>query len=73
MGFYFDKYLNERTIAVQNNVSEEPNCLMLQDEIVEVNLKFYVTNNGSYIFKFWKGINTQGEDVFYEVEVPVVD
>lgn len=72
-GFYFDKHLNERTIAVQNNVSEGSNCLILQDNIVEANLKFYVTNNGSYIFKFWKGINSQGEDEFYEVEVPVVD
>jgi hypothetical protein len=72
-GFYYDKQLNVRTIAVQNIVTESGNCEALENEIIEQTFDFYVTNNGSYIFKFWQGTNDSGEDVFYEVEVPVVD
>jgi len=72
-GFYYDKYLNERTVAVQNIVTEAGNCQSLEDEIVEVSFDFYVTSNGSYIFKFWQGVDDNGEDIFLEIEVPVVD
>lgn len=72
-GFYYDKNLNVRTIAVQNIVTEVPNCLPLIEEIEEVSLNFYVTNNGSYIFKFWQGTDANGDDIFLEKEVPVED
>lgn len=72
-GFYYEKNLNERTIAIQNTVQEESTCTTLTDELVYATLDFYVTNNGSYVFKFWQGVDDNLEDVFYEVEVPVVD
>ena len=72
-GFYYDKYLNERTVAVQNIVTEAGNCQSLEDELVEASFDFYVTSNGSYIFKFWQGVDDNGEDIFLEIEVPVVD
>ncbi|MGV7106690.1 hypothetical protein [Flavobacterium sp. U410] len=72
-GFYYDKILNERTIAIQNIVQEESTCSTLTDELVYATLDFYVTNNGSYVFKFWQGVDDNLEDIFYEIEVPVVD
>jgi len=71
--FYYEKYLNQRTIAVQSIVAEQSNCVPLTDQIVEVNLDFIATNNGSYIFKFWQGKDANGEDIFLEIEVPVQD
>lgn len=70
---YYEKHLNERVIAVQNIVTETRNCEDLDNEIVEATFDFYVTSNGSYIFKFWKGTDDNGIDVFEEIEVPVVD
>lgn len=72
---YYEKDLNIRTIAVQTIVTERDDCTnySLQSELAEASFDFYVTNNGSYIFKFWKGIDDNGEDLFYEVEVPVID
>ncbi len=72
-GFYYDKYLNERTVAVLNLVTENNDCQPLTDVIVEASFDFYVTSNGSYIFKFWQGEDVNGQDIFYEVEVPVID
>lgn len=71
-GFYYHKDLNVRTIAVQNMVFEQNNCEPLTDVLIEQNLEFYVTNNGSYIFKFWQGKNEAGEDIYLEYEIPVI-
>uniref|UniRef100_UPI00404B3423 hypothetical protein n=1 Tax=Flavobacterium sp. TaxID=239 RepID=UPI00404B3423 len=70
-GFYYEKDLNIRTIGVQTRVLEVSNCEELTDELVEEILYFYVSSNGSYVFKFWKGKDAQGEDMFLEIEVPV--
>lgn len=72
-GFYYEKDLNIRTIAVQSIVSENSTCQELTNELVEATMYFYVTSNGSYIFKFWQGTNSNGENMFLEIEVPVVD
>lgn len=71
-GFYYEKDLNIRTIAVQNIVFNQNNCEPLTDVIVEQNLEFHVTNNGSYIFKFWQGKDSNGQDIFLEYEIPVI-
>ena len=70
-GFYYDKNLNIRTVAVRNAVVQKDNCTELTNSLIEQTLNFYVTNNGSYIFKFWQGKNDAGEDVFLEYEIPV--
>ena len=69
-GFYYEKNLNVRTIAVQTAVSENSNCLA-DTTRVEVSFNFNVTSNGSYIFKFFKGVDEAGNDLFHEVEIPV--
>lgn len=69
---YYEKNLNVRTIAIENVVFERNDCQPLNDELVEESFNFHVTNNGSYIFKFYKGKDVNGESVFEEVEVPVI-
>ena len=71
-GFYFEKNLNIRTVAVQTVVFEDnTNCEQNTGELFEETMYFYVTNNGSYIFKFWQGTNEAGEDIFLDYEIPV--
>ena len=71
-GFYYDKELNIRTIAVQSVVVESSTCETLTNDLVEDVLYFKVTSNGSYIFKFWQGKDAQGQDMYLEIEVPVI-
>ena len=72
-GIYYDKNLNVRTIGIQTTVFESTNCTPLTTEPIEVSFNFYVTNTGSYIFKFYKGEDTNGENIFEEVEIPVIN
>jgi hypothetical protein len=70
-GIYYDKNLNVRTIGIQTAVLESTNCAPLTTEPVEVSFNFLVTNTGSYIFKFYKGEDANGQNIFEEVEIPV--
>ena len=71
-GFYYDKDLNTRTIGVQTRVLDN-NCPAKVSDPVEVTFKFYVINNGSYIFKFYKGEDANGTNIFETVEIPVTN
>ncbi len=71
-GIYYEKNLNTRTIAIQTAVQNDRVCTQEIPPISEVSFNFTVTNTGSYIFKFYKGKDTAGEDIFEEVEIPVV-
>ncbi len=70
---YYLKENNERTVAAIDVVYEENNCETLENELVESTFNFIVTSNGSYIFKFWQGEDTNGEDQYLTIEVPVID
>lgn len=70
-GFYFEKDLNVRTIAVRTVIFEENTNCEATVNLFEENLSFTVTNNGNYIFKFWKGTNDAGEDIYLEYNIPV--
>lgn len=70
-GFYYEKDGFTRTVAIQSFVVELPNCTTLTGEIVGKMLKFKPTETGTYLFKFWKGKNTSGDDVFEEISVEV--
>jgi hypothetical protein len=71
-GFYYDKNLNTRTIAIQTSVLEQNNCTTpLQNPIEEI-LKFKATTETSYVFKLWKGKDASGANIFEEITVPVV-
>lgn len=71
-GIYYEKNLNTRTIAIQTALQNNQVCTQEVPPISEVSFNFTVTNTGSYIFKFYKGKDTAGEDIFEEVEIPVV-
>jgi hypothetical protein len=70
-GLYYKKYLNTRTVAIEAAVEQRNNCQPLTNEIVNYSFNFYVTSNGSYIFKFWHGKDDQGNDIYLEYEIPV--
>ncbi len=71
--FYYLKDNNERTVAPIDYVFERDDCETLNDELVEETFNFIVTSNGSYIFKFWQGEDTNGGDQYLTIEVPVTN
>lgn len=70
---YYEKELNTRIVAIQTALKDNQTCSQVLPPLSEVTFNFYVTNTGSYIFKFYKGQDIDGEDVFEEVEIPVVE
>jgi hypothetical protein len=73
---YYEKDLNIRTIAVECAVEQRNDCTDLTgtaDEVADYTFNFYVTSNGSYLFKFYQGKDENGNNIFLEYEVPVVD
>lgn len=72
-GFYYEKNLNVRTIAVQTSVIHSDSCTEMDEAPVEASFDFVPTSNGSYIFKFYKGKDQHGDNLFLEYEVPVVE
>ena len=71
--FYYYKENNERTVAPITYVFDRNDCESFIDELVEATFNFIVTSNGSYIFKFWQGEDTDGESLYLTIEVPVND
>lgn len=71
--FYYRKENNERTVAPITYVFEKNDCITLEDDLVEATFNFIVTSNGSYIFKFWQGDDSQGEPIYLTIEVPVIE
>lgn len=71
--FYYLKNNNERTVAIINYELIDDDCVILEDELVDATFNFIVTSNGSYIFKFWQGVDENNEDQYLIIEVPVID
>ena len=63
---------NTRTVAVVDTVYNDPNCSVNAEE-ASVSFNFLVLSNGPYIFQFYQGTGTNGEDQYLIVEVPVVE
>ncbi|WP_299776607.1 hypothetical protein [uncultured Formosa sp.] len=63
-----------RTIAVINRVleSSDTDCVEVNEE-VETSFTFIPEVSGPYLFKFWTGLDEDGEDVFLEVERDIAD
>lgn len=72
-GFFYEKNLNVRTIAVQTSVVELNSCMPTSQEPTIQVLKFKPAEESSYIFKLWKGKDAYGVNVYEEIEVPVVE
>lgn len=70
-GFYYEKDEFTRTVAVQSFVLEQSGCTALTNQILEQTLKFKPSDPGTYLFKFWKGKDSNGDDIFEEISVDV--
>ena len=72
---YYAKDLNIRTIAVESAVEQGNNCVDLSpaDGAANYTFNFYVTSNGSYIFKFYQGKDANGQNIYLQYEVPVTN
>lgn len=71
-GFYYEKDLNKRTIAIQTSVLEHSGCGPAPVSRLTEILNFKPTTESSYVFRLWKGKDASGQDVFEETEIPVV-
>ncbi|MDI1254759.1 MAG: hypothetical protein PSV16_01550 [Flavobacterium sp.] len=73
-GLYFEKEGDTRTIGFQCSVMENSNCQPLDyQNPYEVKFNFQVLNAAgtSYTFKFYKGEDANGNNLFDEVVIPV--
>jgi len=71
----FDVSKNEQTIivGVVNNYSSVNNNCSTNGNLQEAaKLNFVVEREDFYIFKFWQGKSSVGEDVFLTKEVPII-
>jgi len=74
-GFYYNSYLNTRTVAVQSVVVNQSNCVEIDvdEPALQNTFEFNVVYNETYLFKFYKGKDENGNEIFEEVEIPVTD
>jgi len=76
-GIYYLKYNNERTVAIISTVFEgNGNCETYEANLVpleDASFNFLPTEIGSYIFKFWKGLDADGQDEYLIMEIPVIE
>jgi len=63
---------NEVTIGVVNNSkTSSSNCSNNGDLSKTTSLNFVAERDDFYIFKFWKGLNSVGEDEFIIKQIPI--
>ncbi|MFN3755863.1 MAG: hypothetical protein ACK4RM_02795 [Flavobacterium sp.] len=76
-GFFYDTYFSTRTIAIQAIVDQQRPCVELDENtpLSEASFQFKALQHpgSSYIFRFYKGKNQDGENIFEEVLIPVED
>ena len=68
----FDINNNERTVVVVNTVYTDIVCTQVS-EPVTVSFDFVVVSTETYLFKFYQGTDSEGQDQYLLVEVPVVE
>lgn len=69
-GYYYSIEGYTRTCAIEFARMNESNCQ--EDQMVyEVPLNFKPPSTGTYLFRFWDGMNTDGTDHFFEAEAVV--
>jgi hypothetical protein len=69
-GLYYEYQDTTRVVAVNSRVRLDVACT---EEIRQEEYTFPVNVNQEedYVFKFWKGVDNDGENIFEEVVVPV--
>ncbi len=69
--FIFQPDGNTRTVAVVDDVFFNENCSQNTVD-ASVSFDFFVTSEETYVFQFFQGTSSNGEDQFLIIEVPVV-
>lgn len=71
--FYYNSIGNERTVAVYCSKVSNSNCIdgSGNDYPLTVPLSFKPKTTGTYHFRFWTGVDTNGTDQYIEHEVVV--
>ncbi|AWG20888.1 hypothetical protein FFWV33_04680 [Flavobacterium faecale] len=72
-GIVYNKEDKTRTIAVQTAVKDNEVCTTEVPPLSDLSFTFLPTELGSYIFKFYKGKNTDGTNKFESVEIQVTE
>ncbi|TRW22128.1 hypothetical protein FMM05_18240 [Flavobacterium zepuense] len=78
-GFYYDidATNNARVVAIQSKVFEQNDCVAIEGSLPEVatlNFECPTQYTGTaYTFKFYKGLDANGNQEFLEVEVPITE
>ena len=71
-GFDVSKNVNTIVVGVVNNYSSVINNCSTNGNLQETaKLNFVVEREDFYIFKFWQGKSSVGEDIFLTKEVPI--
>lgn len=71
--FYYEKEGKTRTVAIQSFVLEQnTGCETLTNSVLEQTLRFLPTETGTYTFKFWKGKDANGNNIFEEIVIEVI-
>ncbi len=67
---FFQQNGNERVVAINALIDLQAACT---EAITEKSYTFNLTalQQNNYVFKFWKGLDNDGENIFEEVIVPV--
>ncbi|NNC70911.1 MAG: hypothetical protein HKN90_08835 [Flavobacteriaceae bacterium] len=67
---FFQQDANERIVAINALQDLQSACT---EAIIEESHTFELTalQQADYVFKFWKGVDANGENIFEEVTVPV--
>lgn len=72
-GIVYNREEKTRTIAIQTAVKDNEVCSTEVPPLSELSFTFLPTETGSYIFKFYKGKNTDGTNKFESVEIQVTE
>jgi len=71
-GIYYEKKDDTRTIGIQTSVLQGDDCVpYTEDKMVDASFNFIATGPGPYTFKFYKGEDETGKNIFEEVVIPV--
>jgi len=74
-GFYYDIYYELRTIGVQNMVVDNNDCVATDPDESPIVKSFDFSPMQmapyTYVFRFYKGKDENGNNIFEEVEIPV--
>lgn len=68
---FIDNEGNSKTIAIINSVISDQICESYNNRLDVASFDLKIENRDSYILRFWRGKDLNGQDNYYTVEVPV--